>query len=354
MKRVIQLVLLTVAVALPLAGQTVTGLKLSGYAEASYVSSNHAAGDVIVGRLYDRFNDQFMLNALSLTIDKPFDPTRRSTGVHAEVLFGQNATFIQSFGFNLGAQGDVPQLYVTFNLPTANKHGVQFKVGRMATLMGLEALETTVNPNWSEGNQFVYAENVTGLGLSIETRFNDKLDAQLRVMNGWDQVREINNGKSFMARVGIAPDTRTSVAVVGFIGPELAGNTSLKRSGIEVLVSRKLGKTSLSVQGDLGNEDPTFSWSALGIWVTQDLSRDIGLSLRGDYLNDQDGARTSGANGFAPNAGNELSSLTATLNIRSWPSALIRPEVRYDHSNLLAFDGNRSQISVALSVAYLF
>jgi len=141
---------------------------------------------------------------------------------------------------------------------------------------------------------------------------------------------------------------------VGYFGPEQFGNTSDNRSGIDVLVWRKLGKTSVWLQGDLGAEDPNAGWAALGAWVTRDLSSTMTLALRADYLNDRDGARTSGALGFPPNAGHDLTSLTATLNIRSWPSALIRPEVRYDHSSLLAFDGADHQFTVALSVAYLF
>jgi hypothetical protein len=345
---------LPVACAVPLAAQWPAGVKLTGYVEASYTSSSQAVGDGVVGRLYDRFNDQYMLNALSLSLDKPYDPAKRSAGFHTEVVFGQNASVIQSGGFALGPQGDVPQFYATFNLPTKNGNGVQLKVGRVPTLMGLEVIETTANPNWSEGNQFIYVENFTNTGLSIETKFSAKVDAQLRAFNGWDLVRENNRGKSFMARVGIYPDANTSIALLGFFGPEQPGNASNNRSGGEVLVWKKLGKTALWLQGDIGTEDPGANWSAIGVWLARDVSGTVNVALRGDYLNDQDGARTSGVLGFPANAGQELISLTGTLNIRSWPDALIRPEVRYDHSNLAAFNGEQSQVTFALSIAYLF
>jgi len=143
-----------------LAAQTTLGpLKLTGFAEASYAYSGHSSGDtMIVGRLYDRLQNRFTLNALGIVLDKPYDPAKRSAGLHAEVLFGQNATVIRSGGLDLGTQGDVPHLYVTLNLPTANGNGVQFKAGRIPTLLGLEVIETATNPNWSEGNQFVYVE----------------------------------------------------------------------------------------------------------------------------------------------------------------------------------------------------
>src|SRR5689334_17718133 len=65
------------------------GFKLSGFVEASYAYSGRSSGDTaIVGRLYDRFQDHFMLNALALVLDKPYDATKFSAGFHTEVLLG--------------------------------------------------------------------------------------------------------------------------------------------------------------------------------------------------------------------------------------------------------------------------
>src|SRR5213592_4109446 len=186
------------------------GFKLTGFAAGSFSYSGHSAGGTaIVGRLYDRLQNRFMLNALAVVLDKPYDPAKFTAGFHTEVLVGQDATVNQSDGgtFNLGPQGDIPHLYVTLNVPTASGNGLQFKVGRIPTLLGLEVIETYANPNWSEGNQFVYVENFTATGLSVETKFNNYVDLQLRVINGWDQVSDNNSHKSFMGRVGLYPNT---------------------------------------------------------------------------------------------------------------------------------------------------
>lgn len=341
-------------------------LKISGFADVSYAYSGYSSGDtVIVGRLYDRLQNRFTLNAFGVVLDKPYDPGKRSAGFHAEVLLGQNASVIKSGGgaLDLGTQGDIPHLYATLNLPTANGSGVQFKAGRIPTLLGLEVIETAGNPNWSEGNQFVYVENFTAVGVSVETKLNRYLDVQLRVINGWDQVSDNNKRKSLMGRVGLSPDALTSIGLVGFWGPEETGNDTANRYGLEALVWRKLGTVQVWVQGDYGREQANAAlpvpsqdakWWALGGWVTYDVSTSIGLALRGDYVNDQNGARTSGSFGFPANAGHKFGSATATLNIRAWPNAIVRPEARYDRSTLAAFDGNRDQVSVALGVAYLY
>src|SRR5213596_2775386 len=343
------------------------GFKLTGYAAGSYAYSGRSSGDTaIVGRLYDRLQNRFMLNALAVVLDKPYDPAKVSAGFHTELLVGQDATVIQSGGFfDPTTPADLPHLYVTLNVLTASGNGLQFKVGRIPTLMGLEVIETVANPNWSEGNQFIYVENFTATGLSVETKFNNYVDVQLRVINGWDQVSDNNSHKSFMGRVGLYPDALTSAGIVGYWGAEEPGNNSANRYGFEGLLWRKLGKAAVWVQSDYGTEqanaalpDPTqdAKWWALGGWVTYDCSTTLGLALRGDYLNDENGARSSfnGLVGFPANTGQKFGSGTATLNIRAWPGAVVRPELRYDRSTLQAFAGKKDQVTVALGVAYLY
>jgi hypothetical protein len=344
------------------------GLKLSGYAEASYSYSTDAVGTTVVGRLYDHFNDQFVLNALKLVLDKPYTADKLDAGFHADLLFGKNVSLgpaggLQSAGLNLGDDADVTQLYATLNIPTANGNGLQLKFGKMVTLMGVEVIEDVVNPNWSEGNQFIYVENFTALGASAEYKFNKYVDAQLRVTNGWDVVEDNNSHKSFMGRLGLYPDDKSSISLVGYFGPEQADNNQNDRYGINAVLFRKLGSNlSAWAQGDYGQEqkadpaDPTkdAKWWALGGWLAYDLTPKVGLAVRGDYMDDKQGARTGGAFGLAPGTRQKLGSGTVTLNVRAWPNALVRPEIRYDRSNLTPFDGKKDQVTFALSAAYIY
>ena len=347
---------------------SIAGIKLTGFVEGSYAYSGRSSGDtVIVGRLYDRFQNQFTLNALAVVLDKPYDPTKFSAGFHTELLIGQNANLIRSPGLYLGNQADLPHLYVTLNVPTASGNGLQFKVGRMPTLMGVEVIETPANPNWSEANQFIYVENFTATGLSIETKFSNYVDAQFRVINGWDLVQDNNQHKSLMGRVGFYPDTLSSIGIVGFWGPEEPNDNLHRRSGVEGVLWRKFGNTQVWLQGDWGKEQanaalptPTqdATWSAYGAWVTYDFSATVGLALRGDYVNDKNGARSSGAFGYPvlppTNTGHKFGSATATLNVKAWPNAIVRPELRYDSSSLLAFGGHANQVTMAVGLAYVY
>ena len=369
------------AVAAPLAGQAPPAapapapapapppsFKLSGYVEASYAYSTEAVPrNTILGRLYDRYSNAFTLNALKLTADRPFDAKKVDAGVHADVLLGQNAEVLHSSGsgasgFNVGTDGEITQLYVTLNLPTANGNGIQFKAGKFVTMMGLEVIEDVVNPNWSEGNQFIYVENFTATGLELDYKFSSSADIELRIDNGWDRVVVTNGNKDFMGRLGLT-SANTALGIVGYVGAQ-EPNSNASRYGIDVLLNQKMGsKASVWIQGDWGKEkanaalpDPTqdATWWAVGGWLAVDLSPKVNFAGRADYLNDAQTARTSGAFGLLSTAAHKLWSLTGTLNVKSWPNALVRPEVRYDHSSFQVFNGKDGQVSFALSVAYLY
>src|SRR6266550_4277795 len=333
--------------------------KLSGYAEASYVYSTQPVGNTIVGRLYDRYSDAFTLNAWKLAVDRPFNAKKRDAGVHADLIVGQNSTLLRSSGFDLGTDGDVTQLYVTLNLPTKSGNGVQLKAGKFVTMMGLEVIEDVVNPNWSEGLQFIYVENFTATGVELDFKPSSATDVELRVDNGWDRIVVPDGHKSFMGRVGIAAGANTSLGLLAYAGDQ-EPSISAARYGVEALLSQKFGsKTSLWVQGDWGKEkqnallpDPTqdATWWAFGAWIASDLSPKANLALRAEYLDDAEGFRFPPFGGVAQ----KVWGLTGTLNMKTWPNVLVRPELRYDHSNLTPFNGKTGQVTFALSVAYQY
>ena len=346
-------------------------VSISGFATASYTyTTRHGSGNQIVGRLYDRFHDQVELNAAKLVLEKPVATDKWDAGARADLLFGQNAAVIKSTGLNLGDHSDLTQAFATVNIPAGKGKYVQFKAGKIATLMGVEVIEDVVNPNLSEGNQFIYVENFTNTGLRMDVKPAAKVDFQLAVFNGWDVVEDNNTKKSFMGRLGLTPTDKTTIGLLGFVGNEktaVSGVTpSGNRYGGEVVVTQTAGpKATVYLQGDYGEEKDlpvtgrTAKWWAGGLWATYDVSPALTVAVRGDYVDDKDGVRTSGVLGFPANTGQKFGSGTLTLNIKKWDSAIIRPEIRYDRSNLTVFQGtdaalHRDQVTFALGASYLF
>jgi hypothetical protein len=345
--------------------ETKKSLAITGYVTASYTYSNGHTGSAIVGRFYDRFQNQAVFNAAKVVFDLAPVTHQLDAGFRADFLFGQNAAVTKSLGLDLGENADLIQGYAVLNLALAGEGKyVQVRVGKMATLMGLEVIEDVVNPNLSVGNQFIYLENFTNTGLRVDVKPSATLDFQLAAFNGWDVVEDNNTRKSFMGRVGIAATATTTVGLLGYFGPEQPEATT-NRYGAEVLLSQKLsgGRGAVYLQGDYGEEEDLVgpgenaTWWGVGLWGTYDLSAALGLALRGDYIDDKHGARTSGVLGFPANTRHQFGSATATLNIKAFPQALIRPEVRYDRSNLAVYgeeDPSQNQVSFGLGVSYTF
>ncbi len=336
-------------------------ITVTGYATTSFTASTRDNEQVIVGRLYGRHDAQFMLNAADVTIERLPAPDRWDAGFRFEPIVGQNARLVKSSGLDLGPDADVWQAYVMLNMPWGGGRSVQLKAGKMATLMGVEVFEDVLNPTLEVGTQDILLEPFTETGLEISARFGARVDAELRLTNGWDLVVDNNRAKSTVARVGLALDDRTAISFLGYTGPEQANSTQDVRSGAEALASRKFGeKVTTWLQLDVGRESGAASdgraaaWYAAGFWASGDVTPTVALGMRADYVDDRDGARTSGALGFPVNTGLKLTSVTGTLTIKRWPHALLRPEIRLDHASLAVFDGRQTQWSAAIGLSYLF
>jgi hypothetical protein len=361
-------------------GQT----EISGFVSASYIydfdgtrgpNSALTAGapagtPSIVGRTFDSHPDQFALNKFKLALEKPFvsSPTNWTVGYRADLIFGEDATIIHSSGFNLGTDGDLEQAFIDVNVPIGN--GLKVIIGKTVTLMGVEVIEEVSNPNWSEGNQFLFVENFTQTGVQLMYQWNDKLDTEFVVFNGWDQLPDNNDALSYMGRIGYALGSNTTLAFLGYGGPEqtavaqggvVPNSSGNWRDGAEAVVTQKIGdKFTADLQLDYGHEEnytfvltgDTFNnpeWYAAGLWLIYDFTDKIELAFRQDYLEDREGSRTV-VEGTNP----ELYSSTVTLNLKPVDNFQFRPELRWDHSDKHLYNGTRDQFTLGVGVAYLF
>jgi len=358
----------------PAMAELLSHTTFSGYLSTSYFFNfNNPSNDINTGRSFDNKSDEFSLNKLHLTLDNPVEYSSENwdAGFHTDVIFGEDAPLLQSAGLSLGNQGDLEEANFTVNVPIGN--GLKVSAGKWATYMGVEVIEETLNPNWSEGNQFLFVENFTHLGVGLEYKWCDWLETKARITNGWDVVKDNNNAKSFMGAIVVTPDEDTLLALVPYGGPEQSqaattGSASAWRSGLNFVGSRAItSELKAYLQLDYGHEnentalaDPTndADWYAAGIWLTYQCCEKVGVAFRADYFNDPDGARTSGAPFTAPfpaNTGQELTSFTFTVNYLPLKNVQVRPEIRWDHSTLDdAFANDRDQVTVGCGAAFLF
>lgn len=309
-----------------------------------------------------RKNDEFSLNKVKLALEQPvgYDASRWDTGFRIDLIGGEDARVIHAAGLgDSDTPFDLEQAYININAPVGR--GLKLAVGKMVTLMGVEVIEETQNPNWSVGNQFLYAENATQLGGAVSYKWSERIETTLAVFNGWDRAEDNNRSLSYCGKVSIELNDNTTIALLGYGGPEQDSNNSDWRRGAEVIVWEKIGKRiSLYLQGDYGTEDNaafvggTAEWIGIGFWATYDLSGKVQVAFRADHFIDDGSSRT----GFDSTGNASITSATLTVNIKPLRKLHIRPEIRYDRSSEAVYDNNgklkRDQVLIGFGASYIF
>ncbi|HVY68278.1 MAG TPA: outer membrane beta-barrel protein [Verrucomicrobiae bacterium] len=336
---------------------------ISGFVSTSYFYDTSTPKDNSPnGYLWSRTQNSFLLNKLKVTLASPaversgdkFDAAYR-----ASLIWGQDAPIVNtSNGF--GGMEELREAYVELNIPIGT--GLNVKAGELISLLNFESGDGGVaNPNFSQGNQWFFTGNPPNAGVNFGYTFNDWLSANVRVQNGLYAGAIDNNGfKTLMGNVMIKPNDKLWIDLIGFGGRE-GVNSGQWTDGGSILAGVKVNdKYNMNFATELdyfsfpGATKSSDVYSAGG-WFWLDFTEKLGAALRADYISDGNGAATGGLLGFPVNGGQDLYSLTLTLNWKPTPNTKIQPEIRYDHTSLKAgFDGVRDRIMIGTGVSYMF
>jgi Putative beta-barrel porin-2, OmpL-like. bbp2 len=376
--------------------------QISGYVQTSYQYGFNRRGDqtgidsssqgVIPARGFDHQGSSFDINQVKLTLEKPLDESDYSAGYRVDLLFGSDARIIHSrqntaFNeqqsgntFDIGNDGDLEQAYVQFRLPVGN--GLDVKFGKFVTLLGNEAIDAPANWNFSHSYIFLYGLPFTHTGALASYKFNDMVDAQVGVVNGWDNVQDNNSGKTVIGRVGVTLLGGKLVFASSAIGgPENTGDGRNYRWTVDEIITFNVNeKLSLALEGVYGREnidttnnallrDSASWWGAAGYAKFQWTSH-FSTAFRAEYFADDGGFRTGlgrtvgvdvlpGPFGKADSVNYQEYTLSAQLD-NVWKNLTPRVELRYDHVNEEVFGGPlpdgvaQSAFTISFDMIYVF
>jgi hypothetical protein len=349
---------------------------IDGYVSSSYFYNFNRPGDHMnTGRGFDTRSDEFMANKLVVRIGHSVDYSAFDwlAGYSAKLIFGQDAELTQAAGLSLGNEGDLFEANVTVNVPIGS--GLKVMLGKCGTPLGYESSFTEENFNWSGGNQWVFAEPFTHTGVMLSYQPTTELELKVMVMNGWDVVADNNSAKSVIGTATYTVNDKLSMALTGYGGPEqldashdstgtnfTSGANGNWRRGVDFWIDNKFSpKVEGVVQLDYGAEDgidangKRAEWFGLGGWLVYTFNDKWNVATRADYFKDPDGARTGDAFGLTPGQGQELCSVTLTVNFKPVEGMKLAPELRWDHSSLnTAFDDHDTQVTVGMGAVYSF
>jgi hypothetical protein len=269
-------------------------------------------------------------------VSKPGD-----AGFRADLTFGTLEPHVTAaLGLFRDASGhagdfDLRQVFVSYVVPAGR--GIRIDAGKFVTHVGYEVSDgyDGFNDNHSRGLLFGYAEPLTHTGLRVSYPFSDRISAQVLLVNGWDVALDNNSGKSVGGQVAVTPSSRVSITANYIGGPEQADNNSNLRHLLDLIATVKATPAlALTANYDYGREAavtllPTAdggvrdsTWQGLAGYARYALSGRAAVTLRGEWFDDSQGART----GYVQT----LKEITVTPEFRPRPSLILRGDLRRD------------------------
>lgn len=310
-------------------------------------------------RLFDHKANSFTLDLAQIVFAK--EAPVGGVGYKLKISAGETAKFIHSRG--LGASDsdpagpnndnafDLTEAYVDYVAPLGK--GLKLRFGKFVTYFGAEVIEARDNPNYSRSILFNYAIPFTHTGLMAGYTFSDAIGANIYLANGWDNSDDNNKGKSVGLNLNITPMEQLAMAFNLMYGPE-QNNSSNERFLFDwVGTIKPMKNLTFILNADYATDKNGAPDGADAKWygyagiAKYDFSDLFSLSLRAEYFDDCDGARTGTAQ--------KLKEVTLTPEFRiAKTNIIVRPEYRHDWSDEKSFDSGskKKQDTIALGVMY--
>ena len=315
---------------------------------------NPVAANSNVMRVFDDQANTFYINLAELQIEN--HPTDWAE-LRVDIALGQDVQVFCSVGLCSNVI-DLWQAYGALTAPVGN--GLTFKVGKWATLIGAEVIESADNYNTSRSMLFGFAIPFNHLGLLITYPFNDIFSASVGIVNGWDMVRDVNKAKTFIGQLAFTFTENLSLNIQGTVGPEQANSDGNIRGLLDaVLTWAPTDNLIFVLNYDLGKEQGSLNANGFANWQGASLIAHyrftdlFGLSLRGEFFDDDGSRNNAGLTDVVFAEG----TLTGQFYITDgWEARL---EFRHDQSDKNAYISNsggrkKYQDTVSAELVYRF
>jgi len=317
--------------------------------------------------------DNFSLNDVNITLDKPLDDSPWAAGYHVDLNAGHDAFNAINFDANGGVVGQaqatlvgVRQAYVTMRTPVGN--GIDWKFGAMDGVTGYEGNTDYSNPNYTRS--LGYAVNpALYLGITGNYKICNEASVLLGVVNRgetfaiYGQNQANLSSKDYVAMVTLtAPDNWGFIKGSSLIFGAVQGfdNAAVDNYNVSATINTPVTGLKAGLAVDIV-QDRVFSASGTiyGLYTTYQATDKLSLNLRGEYADTSKlGTLYNGGSIFAGSKGEEL---TATVEYDLWANMVTRAEFRWDHTEMgsgqfpTAGGGTtQSYYTLALNVIYKF
>jgi len=286
-------------------------------------------------------------------------------------LFGQLTTHLErEDSGEAHAHVEIDNLIVNWTPPGASALSLSF--GRFDAPIGYERDDEPLTLIPTTSFNFDFARPVKFTGLMARYTVSPQVALIGLVANGWDAEVDNNSGKTGGVRVLLFPATGVAVAATGLHGPEEDGTNGRQRTLLSGDATLQLVPALvLQVEANRGlqrDAGANLAWTGAVGTAFWRVTRSVGISVRGEVLDDADGARTGTPQTlrsltispwyFYREAQEGVFSNVEFTTFRL-PAFSLRPAVRFDRSDQPFFEDRsgtlkRSNLTAVVELVYLF
>lgn len=348
-----------------------SGIRTFGWAEGGYSGASTGPGLLSVQTRQNRFGDEFLFNQLGFVLQKPLRQDVFNLGFNVRYFAGADAALGQPKGgigstiTNQRFSQDFRDLYLSAHLPILTEGGMDFKIGRMNTIIGYNGFLAPYRPFYSNDYQFFYAQDGAFTGGLADLRINDRLDVWSGFTFGANTffTKRSSNSICYIGQVNywLTDERRTRLTGSVYAGPDAIFAAPGLNGDFVTMVEIRIQQNwsdrfTQVVQCNMGWDanTPVGTGGFYGIY-TQGMfhvAPKFDVNLRGEWFDDAQGTRT----GFDTNYAE------VTLGCNWHPNKYIefRPEIRGDFAGVPAFGGggnpggNYSQLTGGISALVKF
>jgi hypothetical protein len=312
----------------------------SGFVDIYYSKNfNSPSNQMNQLRNFDIYENQFGLNLAKITVQEQAQPV----GFRVDLAFGTGNDIVQGV-LNPLTGAAVPssstlnfveQAYLTAVVPVGS--GLTVDIGKFATMMGYEVIES--NGNWNESRSLLFAWAIPyyHMGMRLTYPLASNLSVALHIVNSWNTVVDNNKSKSIGLGLNYSPTSTTTITLNGMSGFEQPTSISSGNKSVgELIVTEQIGENfALTLDADYGQESVNGLlniWKGAAAYAKYNLDSKSDLAVRVETYSDPNGY-TTGATFSQPS----YREITLTYEYRPWDNIIVRIEGRDDFANGNAF-----------------
>ena len=205
-----------------------TGIRTFGWVEGGYTGASTGPGVMSVQPRLNRFGDEFLLNEIGWVIEKPLEQNVFNLGFMMRYFAGANAALGAAKGGidsspNPHFGQDFRDLYLSAHLPILTDGGMDFKIGRMNTIIGYNGFLAPYRPFYSSDYQFFYSQDGAFTGWLTDLHVTNRLDVWNGMTLGANTffVQRSSRSICYIGQINywLTDEKRTRLTASTYVGP---------------------------------------------------------------------------------------------------------------------------------------